>query len=256
MRTPLIAGNWKMYKTHLDAMRLVQQLGHELADHDFERVEVVVCPPFTSLRTIQTLIDSDRYRFGLGAQNLHPKPEGAFTGEISGPMLTALNVSYVIVGHSERRELMHEADDDVNAKLKAALANDLKPLMCCGETEAEREKGETESKVEGQVRAGLQGIKPEVLRRVSIAYEPIWAIGTGATATPEDAQRTISFIRHVLAGAFDPETAAETRILYGGSVKSGNIASITSQADIDGALVGGASLEATEFAAIVKATKA
>jgi triosephosphate isomerase (TIM) len=256
MRTPLIAGNWKMYKTHLDAMRLVQQLGHELADHDFERVEVVVCPPFTSLRTIQTLIDSDRYRFGLGAQNLHPKPEGAFTGEISGPMLTALNVSYVIVGHSERRELMREADDDVNAKLKAALANDLKPVMCCGETEAEREKGETESKVEGQVRAGLQSLKPEALRRVSIAYEPIWAIGTGATATPEDAQRTISFIRHVLAGAFDPETAAETRILYGGSVKSGNIASITSQADIDGALVGGASLEATEFAAIVKATQA
>jgi triosephosphate isomerase (TIM) len=256
VRTPLITGNWKMNKSHLDAMRLVQQLGHELADHDFERVEVVVCPPFTSLRTIQTLIDSDRYRFHLGAQNLHPQPEGAFTGEIAAPMLTALNVSYVIVGHSERRELMHETDDDVNAKVKTALANSLKPVMCCGETDAERERGETESKVEGQMRAGLQGIKPDALRRVSIAYEPIWAIGTGATATPEDAQRTISFIRQVLAGEFDRETADEIRILYGGSVKSGNIASITSQADIDGALVGGASLEATEFAAIVKATKA
>jgi triosephosphate isomerase len=256
LRTPLIAGNWKMNKSHLDAMRLVQQLGHELADHDFERVEVVVCPPFTSLRTIQTLIDSDRYRFRLGAQNLHHQPNGAFTGEISASMLTALNVSYVIVGHSERRELMHETDEDVNAKVKVALANHLNPVMCCGETDAERKAGETESKVAGQVRAGLKGIKADAMPRLAIAYEPIWAIGTGATATPEDAQRTISFIRHILAGDFDEETAAGVRILYGGSVKAGNIASITSQADIDGALVGGASLEATEFAAIVKATKA
>ena len=255
MRTPLIAGNWKMNKNHLDAMRLVQQLGHELADHDYERVEVVVCPPFTSLRTIQTLIDSDRYRFRLGAQNVYHQPDGAFTGEISASMLTALNVAYVIVGHSERRGLMHETDDDVNAKAKVALANDLRPVMCCGETDAEREAGETESKVAGQVRAGLKGIKPDAMRRLAIAYEPIWAIGTGATATPEDAQRTISFIREVLAGEFDGETASEVRILYGGSVKAGNIASITSQVDIDGALVGGASLEATEFAAIVKATR-
>jgi triosephosphate isomerase len=150
---------------------------------------------------------------------------------------------------------MHETDDDVNAKVKVAIANHLNPVMCCGETDAEREAGETESKVAEQVRAGLKGIKADATPRLAIAYEPIWAIGTGATATPEDAQRTISFIREVLAGKFDGETASEVRILYGGSVKAGNIASITSQVDIDGALVGGASLEATEFAAIVKATR-
>jgi triosephosphate isomerase len=256
MRKALIAANWKMNKTHLEAMRLVQQLGHELADHDFDRVEVVLCPPFTALRTVQTLIDSDRYRFGLGAQNLHNEPSGAFTGEISAPMLTALDVSYVIVGHSERRELLHESDDDVNQKVKTALAHGLTPVMCCGETDAERNSGETETKVEGQIRAGFSGIRRDSLQRVTIAYEPIWAIGTGVTATPDDAQRTIAFIRQVVADAVGQEVAGEMRILYGGSVKSGNIASITGQPDIDGALVGGASLDATEFAALVKATKA
>ena len=255
MRTPLIAANWKMNKSHLDAIRLVQQLGHELADHNFERVEVVLCPPFTSLRTIQTLIDSDRYQFELGAQNMHHEAAGAFTGEVSAPMLKALDVSYVILGHSERRELLHESDEDVNAKLTAALAADLTPVMCCGETDSERHSGRTESKVEGQIRAGMASIKPEAFRRVVVAYEPIWAIGTGATTTPEDAQRTISFIRGVLSEELGAEAAAAMRILYGGSVKSGNIASITSQPDIDGALVGGASLDATEFAALVKATK-
>jgi triosephosphate isomerase len=255
-RRPIVAGNWKMNKSHLDAMRLVQQLGHELADHDYERVEVVLCPPFTSLRTIQTLIDSDRYRFHLGAQNMHHAPAGAFTGEISAPMLTALKVSYVILGHSERRELLHESDEDVNAKVKGALANDLSPIMCCGETETERDSGQTESKVEAQIRSGLAGVKPDPASRVVIAYEPIWAIGTGATATPDDAQRTISFIRQVLSDELGDELAARKQILYGGSVKSGNIASITSQPDIDGALVGGASLDATEFAAVVKAAKA
>lgn len=254
MRTPLIAGNWKMFKTHLEALRLVQQLAHELADHDFEKVEVAVCPPFTALRTVQTVIDSDRYRFKLGAQNMSPEKEGAFTGEIAPGMLRSLDVSYVILGHSERRELFGESDEVVNAKVKAAWANELVPIMCGGETDSEREAGETESKVERQVRAGLAGLSPEQVRATVVAYEPIWAIGTGKTATPDDAQSTISHIRKVLAAEHGDDVAASVRILYGGSVKAGNAAALTSQPDVDGALVGGASLEAAEFAAIVKAT--
>ena len=254
-RKPLIAGNWKMFKTHLDAIRLVQGLAHELAGHDFDNVEVVVCPPFTSLRTIQTLIDSDRYEFGLGAQNMHWESEGAFTGEVAPPMLQSLDVDYVIIGHSERRELFGETDEGVNKKAKAAFANGLLPIICCGETDAEREAGSTEQKVERQVRAALDGLKPDNAARAVIAYEPIWAIGTGKTATPEDAQNTISYIRKVVAQASGEDVAAAMRILYGGSVKSGNAAALMSQSDIDGALVGGASLEASEFAAIVKATK-
>lgn len=254
-RKPLIAGNWKMFKTHLDAIRLVQGLAHELAAHDFSKVEVVVCPPFTALRTVQTLIDSDRYEFGLGAQNMHFESEGAFTGEVAPGMLKSLDVDYVILGHSERRELFGETDDGVNAKVKAAFGNELTPIVCVGETESERESGATESKVEGQVFAALQGVKPDNAVRMVIAYEPIWAIGTGKTATPDDAQATIAFIRKVVAQAAGQEIADAIRILYGGSVKSGNAAALMGQTDIDGALVGGASLEAQEFAAIVKATK-
>jgi triosephosphate isomerase len=249
-----MAGNWKMHKTHLEAMHLVQQLAHELAGFDYDKVDICVCPPFTSLRTIQTLIDADRYRFALGAQNVHPEKEGAFTGEVSPPMLKQLDVDYVVLGHSERRELFGETNDQVNAKVKAVLAHDLIPIMCCGETETEREAGETEAKVERQVREGLAGVKAEQVQRSVIAYEPIWAIGTGKTATPEDAQSTIAHIRKVVAAAFDDDTAQTVRILYGGSVKSGNAAALMSQADIDGGLVGGASLDASEFAAIVKAT--
>jgi len=256
MRTPLIAGNWKMFKTHLDAMRLVQGLAHELAGHNFDRVEVVVCPPFTSLRTIQTLIDSDRYQIGLGAQNMHHEKEGAFTGEVSAAMLRSLDVAYVILGHSERREIFKEADADINLKVKAAFAAGLLPIVCCGETESERDAGATESKVETQMRAAFDGVKPETAAKAVVAYEPIWAIGTGKTATPEDAQATIAFIRKVLGSTLGDDVAASMRILYGGSVKSGNAAALMGQADIDGALVGGASLEAQEFAAIVKATKA
>jgi len=255
-RTPLIAGNWKMHKTHLEAMHLVQALGHELAGHNFDKVEVVVCPPFTALRTIQTLIDSDRYEIGLGAQNMHVEKNGAFTGEVSPPMLAALRVQYVILGHSERRELFHETDEDVNAKVRAAFAHGLIPIMCCGETEAEREAGETEAKVERQVRAGFKAVKPEQARNAVIAYEPIWAIGTGKTATPEDAQATCALVRKVVADAFDDAVANELRVLYGGSMKPGNAAALTGQADIDGGLVGGASLDAGDFAALVKAVKA
>jgi triosephosphate isomerase len=253
MRTPLIAGNWKMHKTHLEAMVLVQQLAHELAGHNFDAVEVAVCPPFTALRTIQTLIDSDRYSFGLGAQNMHVEPDGAYTGEVSAPMLKALDVDYVILGHSERRELFGEADAGVNAKVKVALANGMTPIVCVGETESEREAGETEMKVTRQVEAALEGLKPEIVARLVIAYEPIWAIGTGRTATPQDAEATIALIRKVIAGAHGDDAATDLRIQYGGSVKSGNAAALLGQASIDGALVGGASLEAPEFAAIVKA---
>jgi triosephosphate isomerase len=256
MRRPLIAGNWKMNKTHLEAIKLVQALGHELAAHAFDKVEVVVCPPFTSLRTIQTLIDTDRFAFGLGAQNMYMAEEGAFTGEVSPVMLKALDVDYVILGHSERRQLFGETDEGVNAKVKAAIAHGMTAIMCCGETEAEREDGRTESKVEGQVKAGLDGLKTEQAAATVIAYEPIWAIGTGKTATPQDAQATIAYIRKVVAHAHGDDVGTAIRILYGGSVKAGNAAALMGQSDIDGALVGGASLDAGEFAAIVKATPA
>ena len=254
-RVPLIAGNWKMYKTHLEAMHLVQGLGHELSAHDFGKVEVVVCPPFTALRTIQTLIDADRYEFGLGAQNMYVEKEGAFTGEVSPPMLAALQVKYVILGHSERREIFSETDEVVNEKVRAAFAHGLTPIMCCGETDSERDAGETDAKVERQVRAGLKGVKPEQARSAVIAYEPIWAIGTGKTATPEDAQATCGLVRRVVADVFDPSIADDTRVLYGGSMKPGNAAALTGQRDIDGGLVGGASLDAADFSAIVKAVK-
>jgi triosephosphate isomerase len=253
MRTPLIAGNWKMHKTHLEAMRLVQALNHELAGHDYDAVEVVVCPPFTALRTVQTLIDSDRYLIGLGAQNMHAAKEGAFTGEVSADMLKSLAVEYVILGHSERREIFGETDEDVNAKVRAAIAAGLKPIMCCGETAIERENDRTERKVETQVREGLKNVKPDQARELVVAYEPIWAIGTGKTATPDDAQKTIGFIRGVLRQMFPEDVADGMRILYGGSMKPGNAKAIVGQPDVDGGLVGGASLDAGDFAAIVKA---
>jgi triosephosphate isomerase (TIM) len=255
MRTPLIAANWKMNKTHLEAIVLVQQLAHELAGHDFGKVEVALCPPFTSLRTVQTLIDSDRYEFKLGAQNMHFEKEGAFTGEVSAEMLKALDVDYVILGHSERRELFGETDEGVNTKIKAAFAHELTPIVCCGETEGERNAGETEAKVERQVRAALNGIPADRARTIVIAYEPIWAIGTGKTATSDDAQDTIAFIRGVVRDAAGGDVAEAMRIQYGGSVKAGNAGALMGRPDIDGALVGGASLDAGEFAAIIKATK-
>ncbi|MDQ3914082.1 MAG: triose-phosphate isomerase [Actinomycetota bacterium] len=255
MRTPLIAGNWKMFKTHLEAMRLVQALNHELVGHDYDAVEVVVCPPFTALRTVQTLIDSDRYLIGLGAQNMHAAKDGAFTGEVAGDMLKALAVRYVIVGHSERREIFGETDEDVNGKVRAAFGAGLTPIMCCGESAIERENDRTERKVEAQVREGLKGVRAEQAREIVVAYEPIWAIGTGKTATPDDAQKTIGFIRGVLAQVFTQEVADAIRILYGGSMKPGNAKAIVGQPDVDGGLVGGASLDAGDFAAIVKAVR-
>lgn len=255
MRTPMVAGNWKMNKSHLEAIHFVEQLAHELADYDPDRVEVVICPPFTALRSVQTTTEDRHQTFAVGAQNMHHEASGAFTGEVAPPMLQALRCRYVILGHSERREYFGETDDGVNAKVKAAFNHDLVPIVCCGETDEERESGETGSKVEGQIRDGLANLKVEEATRTVVAYEPIWAIGTGKTATPEDAQETIAAIRGVLKDMFGDETAEQIRILYGGSVKAGNAAALFGKPDIDGGLVGGASLEASEFAAIVKAAK-
>ncbi|MCC6227361.1 MAG: triose-phosphate isomerase [Microthrixaceae bacterium] len=253
-RQPLISGNWKMHHDHFEALRTVQKLSYNLADHDYAKVAVSVHPPFTDLRTVQTAMESDRMKFALGAQHCHWEEKGAFTGEVSPVFLAKLNLAYVICGHSERRELFGETDDDVNRKVKAILKHGMTPIMCCGETDAEREAGEAQSKVEGQIRAGLAGITAEQAAGLVVAYEPIWAIGTGKTATPEDAQEMCAVVRRVVAEVHGADAAAGVRVQYGGSVKPGNAADLMSQADIDGALVGGASLDADDFAQIVVAS--
>jgi triosephosphate isomerase len=250
---PLISGNWKMHHTHLDAIRLVQKLSYALREADYERVDVSVHPSFTSLRAIQTLLDADNIPISLGAQNCHWEEQGAYTGEVSPVMLAKLDVKYVIVGHSERREIFGESDEWVNKKVQSVLAHAMTPIMCVGETLDEREAGGTDDKVSGQVRAGLEGVTKEQVAGLVIAYEPIWAIGTGRNATPEDAQATCGVIRGVVADGFGAAAAAAVRIQYGGSVKPANAAELLGQPDIDGALVGGASLEADDFAAIIQA---
>ncbi|HXF72800.1 MAG TPA: triose-phosphate isomerase [Actinomycetota bacterium] len=251
-RRPIIAANWKMHKTHLEAIRDVQKLSYLLDRGDADRVEVVICPPFTALRAVQTLIESDRLPFGLGAQNVHPEPQGAFTGEISAPMLQALRVSYVIVGHSERRQRFGEDDAFVARKVRAVLAHGMAPILCVGETLDERDAGRTEERVRGQVEAALRGLAPAEVARVVIAYEPIWAIGTGRNAEPADAGEVIGMIRSSVAALASPEVAGEVRIQYGGSVRAGNIRDFMAHPEIDGALVGGASLDPEEFALIVR----
>ena len=249
-RKPIIAGNWKCYHHHLTALQVVQKLSYLLEPADYDVTEVVVCPAFTALRTVQTTIQSDRMKILLGAQNVYWEPEGAFTGEVSAPMLAKLDVSYVIVGHSERRQLFGETDEWVNRKAKAVLANGMVPIVCVGETLEQREAGETDGHVASQVRAGFAGIDPADVGRCVIAYEPIWAIGTGKVATPEDAQEVCAAIRARLGELYSPELAAGVRVLYGGSVKAANAGEIIAQPDIDGALVGGASLDPVEFTAI------
>lgn len=250
-RKPIISGNWKMHKNHFEAIQAVQKLHYRLDKDDHSQVIVTVHPPFTDLRSIQTLIESDRMKIELGAQNCHWEHEGAFTGEVAPPMLAKLDVAYVIVGHSERRQYFGETDEIVNRKVKAVVAAGMVPIMCCGETLEEREAGRAESTVDGQVRAGLVGLSPEQVGAIVVAYEPIWAIGTGRTATSEDAQAMCAHVRSVVrSGAGD--AASKVRIQYGGSVKPGNVADLMAQADIDGALVGGASLDPDEFAAIVQ----
>jgi triosephosphate isomerase len=249
-RTPLIAGNWKMHKTIAQAEEFIQALLPRVSVVDGSDVDVAICPPFTAL---QAMVDSTRgSRVAIYAQNMHHAPEGAFTGEISAPMLTELDIAGVVLGHSERRELFGETDKALAQKVPAALAAGLLPVLCVGETEEERERGDTERKLRHQVQEGLTRLDPEQLGDVVIAYEPIWAIGTGQVATLEQAQEAIAFVRALVADR-SKEAAQRTRILYGGSVKPENASELMALPDVDGALVGGASLDAVAFATIVAA---
>jgi triosephosphate isomerase len=251
-RKPLISGNWKMHHNHFEALQTVQKLSYLLSEEDHDLVDVSVHPPFTDLRTVQTAIDSDKMQIILGAQHCHWEEKGAFTGEVSPTMLAKLSVAYVIAGHSERRELFGETDEDVNRKVQAILKAEMTPIMCVGESLEEREADQTTAKVEGQVRAGLAGVAADAVAGLVIAYEPIWAIGTGRTASAEDAQEVCALVRSTVADVAGADAAASVRVQYGGSVKPGNAAELMAQPDIDGALVGGASLVADDFAAIVR----
>jgi triosephosphate isomerase (TIM) len=251
-RRPIIAANWKMHKTHLEAIQTVQKLSYLLDEGDAERVEVVIAPPFTSLRSIETLLQSDRLPYELGAQDVHWEDHGAFTGEISPSMLKALNVRFVIVGHSERREHFGETDETVNKKVRAVFKAGMTPILCVGETLQERDTGGTEDKIRRQVAAAVKGVAGEDASTLVVAYEPIWAIGTGRNAEPADAGQVIGLIRETLASALSSDAAAAIRVQYGGSVKAGNIRGFMAHPEIDGALVGGASLDPEEFALIVK----
>ena len=251
-RTPLISGNWKMHHNHFEAISTVQKLGYLLHKDDYEFVDVSVHPPFTDLRSVQTVIEGDDLGMALGAQHCHWEEKGAFTGEVSPAFLSKLNVSYVICGHSERRELFGETDEMVNTKAKAILKWAMTPIVCCGETLEEREAGSTETKVAGQVKAALAGISAEQVAGLVVAYEPIWAIGTGRTASADDAQTVCALVRATVADVAGADAAAGVRVQYGGSVKPDNAAELMAQPDIDGALVGGASLVAEDFAAIVQ----
>jgi triosephosphate isomerase len=249
-RTPLIAGNWKMYKTVAEAERYIQALLPRVAS--LEGVEIAVCTPFTAL---QAMVDSTRgTRVGVYAQNMHEAAEGAFTGEVSAPMLVELDVAGVVLGHSERRQLFGETDRAVAQKVLVALQAGLRPILCVGETEEERLAGDTERKLRHQVQEGLEHVPQERLSEVAIAYEPIWAIGTGRVATPEQAQEAASFVR-ALVGALYKGLDEHVKVLYGGSVNPGNAAELLALADVDGALVGGASLDAESFAAIATAAR-
>ena len=252
MRKPLIAGNWKMNLNHLEAIAVTQKLSYSLDDKDYDAVDVLVIPPFTDIRSVQTLIDGDRLRLVYGAQDLSPENSGAFTGDISGSMLAKLGCSYVVIGHSERRAIHAETDELVNRKIKAALAHELTPILCIGEELSVREAGNQVDHVLAQLRGALKGFHKPEMKKIVIAYEPVWAIGTGKTATPEDAQEVCQAIREELVKIGSDEIAAGARILYGGSVKSANIVEIMKQADVDGVLVGGASLDPEEFARIAK----
>ena len=252
VRKPLIAGNWKMNLNHLEAIAVTQKLAYSLEEKDFEAVEVAIFPPFTDLRSVQTLVDGDRLRISYGAQDISPEKSGAFTGDISGSMLKKLDCSYVIVGHSERRSVHGESDEVLNRKLRAVLANEMIPIFCIGEELTIRESGTHVKYVIDQLKAGLKGLHKPDLKKLVFAYEPIWAIGTGKTATPEDAQEVCGQIRKALVQIGSEEISENARILYGGSVKSANIVDIMRQPDIDGVLVGGASLEPEEFARICK----
>jgi triosephosphate isomerase (TIM) len=255
-RKPLIAGNWKMNLNHLEAIALTQKIAFSLNEEQLTRVDVAVLPPFTDLRSVQTLVDGDRLLLQYGAQDLSPHDAGAHTGDIGGPMLAKLGCTYVVVGHSERRQYHHEDDALVNAKVVAAFGNGLIPILCIGETLEVREAGEQIAHTIAQLDGALAGVPAERAESIVVAYEPVWAIGTGKVATPDDAQEVCAAIRGRLRTRYSPELARGVRILYGGSVKSANAAELLARADVDGALVGGASLDGAEFAAICVAAGA
>ena len=249
-RMPIISGNWKMNLNHFEAIQLVQKLSYQMDKDDYEYVEVTLHPSFTNIRSIQTLLDADNIPMQLGAQNCHWDDSGAWTGEVSAAMLGKLQVKYVIAGHSERRELLGETDEQVNAKVKAIFKHGMLPILAFGETQEERDLGQTEAKIVGQLEAGLVGIGAPKVSEMVLAYEPIWAIGTGLTATPADAQDACKLVRDTVQRLKGKDAAKAVRIQYGGSVKPTNIFDLMRQPDIDGALVGGASLEAESFARI------
>ena len=253
-RVPLMAGNWKMNLNHQEAVVLVQKLAWTLSDkkHDYSKVEVAVLPPYTDLRSVQTLIDGDRLEIRYGAQDVSTQDSGAYTGEISAGMLAKLGCSYVVVGHSERREHHGETDETVNAKAKKTIAAAMTPIVCVGEGLEVRQEGRHVEHTLAQVDGSLAGLSAEQVGALVIAYEPVWAIGTGEVATPDDAQEVCAAIRARIAEAWSADAAAAVRILYGGSVKAANIAGIMEKADVDGALVGGASLQADEFGGVCR----
>ena len=251
-RQPLIAGNWKMNNNHFEAIALVQKLAFALNDKDYDNAEVVVLPPFTDLRSVQTLVDGDKLRIGFGAQDISAHDKGAYTGEISGAMLAKLECSYVLVGHSERREYHSEDDSLVNAKVKAAFKNGIVPLLCVGEGLEVRKAGQQVEHVLSQLDGALKEIPAEQAEKIVIAYEPVWAIGTGEVATPEDAQEVCAAIRARLAELYSSEVSGAVRVLYGGSVKGDNAPELMAKEDVDGALVGGASLKADDFTKIIR----
>jgi triosephosphate isomerase (TIM) len=250
-RRPLMAGNWKMNVNHLEAIALVQKLAFALNDADYDAVDVAVIPPFTDLRSVQTLIDGDGYRIAYGAQDLSVHDSGAYTGEISGAMLAKLGCTYVLVGHSERRQFHDEGDDVAAAKVRAARRHGLTPILCVGEGLEVRQEGKQVERVLAQVTAALDDLPADALGTIVIAYEPVWAIGTGEVATPGDAQEVCGAIRELLRGRAGG-VADDVRILYGGSVKVSNVAAIMAEPDVDGCLVGGASLDPDEFVGIVR----
>ncbi|CAN5235932.1 triose-phosphate isomerase [soil metagenome] len=251
-RTPIIAGNWKMHLDHLEAIQLVQNLAYHLERADYEASELVVCPSFTSLRSIQTLIEGDRLELRLGAQDCHWEADGAFTGAVSVGMLARLKVAYVLCGHSERRQLFNETDEITNRKVRAVLAADLSPILCVGETLEQREADRAGEVVLAQLRGSLADVGADALERMVVAYEPVWAIGTGRTATPADADEMCGVVRRTIAEDFGEPVADGLRVLYGGSVKPGNVAELMRRSEIDGALVGGASLDPEDFAVICR----
>ncbi len=254
-RTPLLAGNWKMNLDHLQAIAFVQKLAWSLKDakHDFGTAEVAVFPPFTDLRSVQTLVSADKLPIAYGAQDISAHDSGAYTGEVSGAFLSQLACNYVIVGHSERRNLHAEDDSVVAAKVEAALRHSIVPVICVGETAEDLETHGPSAVPVAQLRAALAGVKGAA--DIVVAYEPVWAIGSGLAATPEQAEQVAAALRAVLADALGEDVAAKTRILYGGSVKSSNIAGFMREPNVDGALIGGASLDVSEFAAIVRFQK-